>query len=503
MKSPSVSLMCLSLVFHGAAVICARGQEAPPAADLNSLTFAPVVKKIAPATVTVAQVRMLRGSKLETFRALDPSEQRIYLRTGELMKIGDGFGELLSHGSGFVIDAKGHIVTNHHVVEMEEGQPAALVVAVAEGEWMPAKLTGSDPSTDIAVLQAEIPSPVVVTWGDIAKLAPGDIVLAVGSPRRLSLRQTVTMGIVSAIGRADGDLIYEDFIQTDASINGGNSGGPLVSVRGEVVGVNQSILTGMVETSDGNIATGGAGDEPLLTTGNLGIGYAIPASLARKVAEEIIAHGRVRRGFAGVKVEEGTAGLGKGKASITVSGLRVTAVLPGSPAEKSGVQKTDLLLAFAGSPLGSVHRFHLAVSLAEPAVPVKIDLVRNGARHELTIIPTDLASTPWARIGFAPGIPDFPELDGVELRLERRPGGDESIVISRVARDCAAAKAGLKAPATVLNVAGIEVIDLESFLRLAATSSSSGYLLVTVKSRTGEKDFSIPLKKSSAAPQPK
>ncbi len=230
-------------------------------------------------------------------------------------------------GSGVIIAGDGRIVTNAHVVEGAD----RVRVALTDGREFDAKVIGVDKPTDLAVLDVEATGLPVLPFGDSEKPRVGDVVLAVGNP--LGVGQTVTMGILSAKGRATGagDGSYEDFLQTDAPINQGNSGGALVTAQGELIGINSQILTP--------------------SGGNIGIGFAIPATMARHVVNEIVDHGEVRRSRLGVTIQPVTGDIARSMNLPTVKGALVNGVEPGSPAATAGLKTGDVITKFNGQAI--------------------------------------------------------------------------------------------------------------------------------------------------------
>jgi Do/DeqQ family serine protease len=228
-----------------------------------------------------------------------------------------------SLGSGVIVSPKGYILTNHHVVEAAD----EIEVALVDGKKFKARAVGSDPETDIAVLQLEGGPVPAITFGDADSLRVGDVVLAIGNP--FGVGQTVTMGIVSALGRSQlGINTFENFIQTDAAINPGNSGGALIDTAGNLVGINTAIFS--------------------RSGGSLGIGFAIPASSAKQVMEQIIETGSVTRGWIGVEAQEITPEVADSLRLSSTNGVLIAGVLRGGPAEKAGLKPGDILLAIEG-----------------------------------------------------------------------------------------------------------------------------------------------------------
>ncbi|HEX6829197.1 MAG TPA: trypsin-like peptidase domain-containing protein, partial [Burkholderiales bacterium] len=231
-----------------------------------------------------------------------------------------------SLGSGVIASPEGYVLTNHHVVEAAD----EIEVALADGRTARAAIVGSDPESDLAVVRIDLKNLPAITFGRSEQAKVGDVVLAIGNP--LGVGQTVTMGIVSAIGRSGlGINTFENFIQTDAAINQGNSGGALVDAGGNLIGINTAILS--------------------RSGGNIGIGFAIPATLARQVMEQIIQTGSVTRGWIGVEVQDLTNDLAESFKVSSGKGVLIAGVIPGSPAEKGGIRRGDVLVAVEGKPV--------------------------------------------------------------------------------------------------------------------------------------------------------
>jgi len=281
--------------------------------------------------------------------------------------------EVNSTGSGVIVDAiRGYVLTNNHVVE-----GASLVqITTKDGHQLSAKVVGRDPPTDVAVLQIQNPVGLQgLPFGDSDALEVGDFVLAIGNP--FGLGQTVTSGLVSALGRTGlSKEGYEDFIQTDAAINPGNSGGALVNLRGELVGINSAI-----------ISPGG---------GNVGIGFAIPANMARLVMDQIVDKGRVERGRIGVSLRDLQPSTNKGRNE----GAVIAEVSPDSPAEKAGLRKGDIVIMADDRPIRTASQLRNKIGLARVGQDVKLTLVRGEATSSVIVrvAPPAVGSSPSTRL---------------------------------------------------------------------------------------------------------
>ncbi|HSD99470.1 MAG TPA: Do family serine endopeptidase [Burkholderiales bacterium] len=263
-------------------------------------------------------------------------------------------------GSGVIVSADGYILTNHHVVESVD----EIEVALADSRKVRARVVGSDPETDLAVLKVELEKLPSITFAQPEQLRVGDIVLAIGNP--FGVGQTVTLGIVSGLGRSQlGITTFENFIQTDAAINPGNSGGALVDAGGNLVGINTAIYS--------------------QTGGSMGIGYAIPVSIARQVMEQIVQKGSVTRGWIGVGVQDITPELAQSFNLPTSRGVLITQVERGSPADKAGIKPGDVLLSLNGRPVADTTTMLNLVAALPPGQGATIKLTRNQAETELAV----------------------------------------------------------------------------------------------------------------------
>jgi len=263
-------------------------------------------------------------------------------------------------GSGVIVSTAGYVLTNNHVVEGMDD----IDVALNDGSKHKVRIVGTDPETDLAVLKLDTEGLPAITLGDLDRVRVGDVVLAIGNP--FGVGQTVTMGIVSALGRSGlGITTYENLVQTDAAINRGNSGGALVNAAGELIGVNTAIVSP--------------------SGGSLGIGFAVPVSTAREVMEQIIATGSVTRGFIGVEARELTPDLVETLKLSSASGVQIAGLVPGGPADRAGAQVGDILLAIEGHPIANQHAMLETVAKLRPGEPATMRLRRGPRDIDLRI----------------------------------------------------------------------------------------------------------------------
>lgn len=263
-------------------------------------------------------------------------------------------------GSGVIVTSDGYIVTNNHVVEGAD----ELTVSLPDKRTFKAKVIGTDPKTDVAVIKIDASDLSVLPWGDARQLEVGEMVLAIGNPFGLS--QTVTMGIISAVGRANMGIVdYEDFIQTDAAINPGNSGGALVNLRGELIGINTAIFT--------------------QSGGYMGIGFAIPSNMAKNVMESLIKHGKVVRGWIGVSIQEITQDLATEFGVTDTNGALVADVTDNSPASKANLERGDIITNYHGTAIRDPGQLRALVAETAPGTTVTLSLLRDKKPHDVTI----------------------------------------------------------------------------------------------------------------------
>ena len=337
----------------------AAGGPSSGAANPSSMpvsSYADVVAKAAPAVVTIHSSTRVRQPQQFPFMD-DPFFRQFFGDRATPQAPSERTREGL--GSGVIIDASGYILTNHHVIDGAD----QIKVDFSDNRTLDAKLVGSDPPSDLAVLKVEATNLPVLTLGDSDRTRVGDVVLAIGNP--LGVGQTVTMGIISAKGRQTGlsNGSFEDFLQTDAPINRGNSGGALVSTASELIGINSQILSP--------------------SGGSIGLGFAVPSNMARTVAEQLIRSGRVRRGQLGITVlkipseEAAKLGIREGP------GVAVYQVLQGSAADNAGLRRGDVITALNGTGVSDTNTFRNQIAATPPGSEVTLTVKRDGREQQV------------------------------------------------------------------------------------------------------------------------
>jgi serine protease Do len=439
-------------------------QETPINRDTKAATsVAPVVKKVGPSVVNIYSTVTIRERPNQLFS--DPFFRRFF---GE--QFGDQSQPRTHHeqslGSGVIVSPDGYILTANHVVEGAD----KVKVALASGEKeFDAKVIGTDPATDTAVLKVEGKNLPAITIADSDKLEVGDVVLAIGNP--FGVGQTVTMGIVSALGRGGfGINNYENFIQTDAAINPGNSGGALVDAEGRLVGINTWIIS--------------------RTGGFQGLGFAVPINMARHVMEQLLRDGKVARGYLGLWLQpDMTPELAKQFNLPDMNGALVTTVDPDSPAGKAGFKEGDFVTEFNGQKVKDMRQFRLMVSQIAPGTKVTLRLVRDGKEKTLTATLGEMPKEALARNGQMPpnerGQSKADALDGVEVtdldaRARREadvPGNVRGALVTKVEEDSNAAEAGLQAGDVIIEIGRQPVRSADDAVALSEKAKGEHILL--------------------------
>jgi serine protease Do len=409
-------------------VLVASNSPTPTVPVMAANGFSSVAEKDVAAIVNIASTKVVRSPGIDQNSPFfsDPFFRQFF---------GDQFGQHFqvpqeqrehSLGSGVIVNPDGYLLTNNHVI----AGATDVEVTVGDKRQFKAHVIGTDPKTDIAVLKIDERDLPVLVFGDSSKVRVGDFALAIGNP--FGLNQTVTMGIISATGRAGlGIEDYEDFIQTDASINPGNSGGALVNVNGELIGINTAILAGG-------------------TGGNQGIGFAIPINMARQVMDQILEQGKVVRGYLGAWIQPVTPQIAKAFGLSQMNGALLADVESGGPAAKSGLQRGDIVLEMNGKPISDTAEFRLQLSMMKPGTTVKLKVFRNGTVRDVDVVLGELP----AQAAQAAGAASKPSaalqglgVDNLNPQILRQlglPPATRGVVITGVAQGSAAQDAGLR-----------------------------------------------------------
>jgi len=439
-----------------------------------SLTFAPLVKKALPAVVNVESIVRAR-----TTRSANPRGRR-NLPQGIPPGLEDFFGQFGGGmpeeqqprggiGSGVIVTRDGYILTNNHVVE----GATEVKVSTSDRKEYPAKVVGTDPRTDVAVIKIDAGNLPVLPISDSTRVQVGDVALAIGDP--FGIGQTVTMGIISATGRAGltaGN--YEDFIQTDAAINPGNSGGALVNTNGELIGINTAIIS--------------------RTGGNQGIGFAIPINMARDVMDQLVKTGKVTRGYIGVIPQDITPDLARAFNLPSATGAAITRVEPNTPAAKAGLKEGDVVTAVNGESIADANALRLRVSRTQPGTTLKMTVQRaEGGQREIPVtlerLPDQNAKNgdddsddqggPLGRGASSTmqglNVSDLTNDIATELQL---PAGTKGVVVARVEPGSAPAEAGLRRGDVITSGNRRPVTSVNDFEAAVRSSGSKSVLLL-------------------------
>lgn len=428
-------------------------------------TFVEIAKAVKPAVVNIYATKSGRGDGPHAMPFDDPFFRRFF---------GDEFFRRFEQprerkerglGSGVIVDPNGLIITNNHVV----GKAEDIRVTLADKREFKAKLIGTDPKSDIAVVQIDATGLPIVPWADSDKLEVGEFVLAIGNP--FGLTQTVTMGIVSALGRSAGIAEYEDFIQTDAAINPGNSGGPLVNVRGELVGINTAIYS--------------------QSGGNMGIGFAVPSNMARSIMQQLVQTGRVVRGWLGVSIQDLTPELASQFGIPDTKGVLVSDVVDDSPAQKAGFERGDVIIEYDGKPMDSPTHLRNAVAQTPVGKKVTIKIIRDKKPKtiELTIAEQPKSMSQSGDEGESDGATPSGVLSGIDVRelndeLASRYGlksSERGVIVVRVRPGSVAEELGVREGDIILEVNRQAVTSLKSYEKIVSKLPKDQAVLLLLK----------------------
>ncbi len=417
------------------AIVFLLPTASPGAAGFPSVdgipTLAPVLKQVIPAVVNISTEKTVRVRRRNFPFQNDPFFRRFFEGRPDGQDGNTREQRRSGIGSGVIINAdKGYVITNNHVIDGADD----VYVTLGDGRRFEAEVVGTDPETDVAVIQIEADQLVEIPVGDSGNLQVGDFAVAIGNPFRLG--QTVTLGIISALGRSGlGIESYEDFIQTDASINPGNSGGALINMKGELVGINTAILG---------------------PNANIGIGFAIPVNMAMNVTGQLIEHGEVRRGRLGVIIQPLTPDLAQAFGLDNKKGAVIVEVEPDSPADKAGLEPGDVVLSVDDEPIDNSANMRNYIGLLRVGSKVKLGVLRDGREKNLTavIVARKLVATEGGRIDR--------RLGGAKLVVREEAESERGgVLVREVAQGSPARRNGLRAGDLILSVNRRRVKDIE------------------------------------------
>lgn len=472
--------LCLSLLPCSFQPLPAFADDAADIAilDRTAKAFSSVVKKAGPAVVQIvveknATLGDLRQTPFDELFS-DPFFEQFFGRQfGQRQPRGrDRIMKQQAAGSGFIISADGYILTNHHVVAKAD----TITVRLADEREFKAKVVGTDPQTDVALIKVAGQNLPVLPLDDSDSLEVGEWVIAIGSPFQLS--KTVTVGVVSAKGRNRmGMADYENFIQTDAAINPGNSGGPLLNIRGEAIGMNTAIFS--------------------RSGGYMGIGFAIPINMAKNIEQQLRSSGKITRGWLGVMIQDVDEELARQFGSGERHGALVSEVSPGSPAEKGGLQQGDLIVAMNGRKVDNVSDLRNRIAETQPDTDVSLRVLRDGQEKTLSMRigsqPKDLASgnRQRSRSGMGSGILDSMGLSLQDLSddVARQFGYDKNqgVLIASVEPGSVAEAAGLESGQIVEEINRSRVRSIRDVPKALAMGRDGKQVLLRVRSEAGSR----------------
>ena len=452
-----------------------NAEQAIQSLEQSGQAFAAIAKKISPAVVSL-KVEKKVGNEMP----MGPNDDQTNPLNDEMLKrfFGDRLPEqfrqrqtpmqkhsVIGQGSGFIVSADGYILTNHHVV----GDASKVMVKLTDGRELQAKVVGSDANCDVAVIKIDATNLPTLPLGDSTKTEVGEWVLASGAP--YGLTQTLTAGIVSAVGRNSvGIANYENFIQTDAAINPGNSGGPLVNLRGEVIGINTAIFS--------------------RSGGSVGLGFAIPIDMVKQVYDQIREHGSVVRGYLGVRIQALTQELAEQFGLKESRGILVGDVQKGTPGDRAGLKQGDAIVELDGKKIEEIGAFRNSIAMKSPGSKVNLTIVRDNQRVEIpvtldklpeklvTVSDTTKSTNSW---GFS--------VQALTPELAQKFGlaTDAGVVITEVVPNSPASEKGLEPGMVVQQVNRQNVHSMDEFNTAMHPERETKSLLLLVSSGEGSR----------------
>lgn len=427
--------------------------------------FSDIVRVVSPAVVNISSIKTVNRQNApldDFFDFFGPSQDSKGKRWKEQ-----------SLGSGVVVSSDGLIVTNNHVIEQSD----EIRVILYDKRSFKAKVIGSDPKTDIAIIKIDSKNLQTIPWSDSDKLQVGEFVLAIGNP--FGLNHTVTMGIISAVGRADvGISDYEDFIQTDAAINPGNSGGPLVNTKGELIGINTAIFS--------------------KTGGYQGIGFAVPSNMVRMVIDQLLKEGKVTRGWLGITIQELSPDLAQKFGLSSTEGALVSDVARGGPAHKAGMLRGDIIMRFSGKRIKDVSTLRNLVAQTKVGTEVELLIWRKGREYAIKV---RIIEMPSEAVEMTSGTKKQQEEDGnvlsglavidISPAISKQLGiapDDKGVVVMRVEPGSVAELAGIKEGDVIQEIDRKAINNLNDFNKVVSKAKGDKRVLLFIN-RNGKRFY--------------
>ncbi len=480
MKKRKLSLLCVFGMTIFSLLLSNTGFAKDIAADplvKSGKAFAAVAKSVTPGVVSIkAEIQQVSGGaavRPEELSELPPMFEEFFKHFNEVNPNPENqMQTVIGFGSGFLISADGYIITNNHVIE----NAVKITVTMHDDKEHVAKLIGTDKRSDVAVIKIDGKNFSHLKMGNSDNIEVGEWVLAVGSP--LGLSHSISAGIVSAIGRSKlGITEYDNLIQTDAAINQGNSGGPLINLSSEVIGINTAIVS--------------------KSGGNMGIGFAIPANMAKDIAQQIIDNGSVSRGYLGVRIQDLTAQLAQSFGLSDAKGVIIALVEEGSPAAKVGLKQGDVILVLDNKEVKDITTFRNTVAFSKPGTKHNITVRRKNQDLKFTVTMAELPESNTKEKSEQPVLLQKLGVSVSDLNnnLQRNLGlsFSEGVVIVDVSNNSIGQLAGLKRGDVIVQANGAKIKNIQEIRELLDSIKQNGALRLLVEDRNGPRFIGLNL----------